>query len=106
MKKKENPRKLKFAFMSNTAWRYRLEAITNSDGEFTFPDMKPGIYYLEGIIGVHYSGTQEVYAGRSATGYGDVNHYRNQSYSYNQSYLLTEIVEVKTDGETVKVKLN
>jgi len=33
LKKKEKPRKLKYAFLSKEAISYRLEAITNSSGE-------------------------------------------------------------------------
>ncbi|MET4080321.1 hypothetical protein ABIB40_000261 [Pedobacter sp. UYP30] len=107
LKKKENPKKLKFAFMSPKAFKYRLEAVTNSSGEFTFPNMKPGKYYIEGIINWTRSGTYQQYTGSGYDNYGDrADYYQNQNYTnYNQD-LIKEIVEVNEAGEVVHVKLN
>lgn len=106
VKKKENPKKLKFAYIDPVVWRYRLTAITNSDGEFTFPEMKPGKYYLEAILPWNEKRSFDAYKGSSYNDYdGDTDHY--QRVYYNQSYYdkLTKFVEVKSDGEVVDVKL-
>ena len=106
LKKKEKPRKLKYAFLSKEAISYRLEAITNSSGEFTFPEMKPGKYYIEGVLNWTQSGTYQQYTGSGYNNYGGrADYYTNQSYVNHNSELLTKIVEVKKDGEVVEIKL-
>ena len=106
LKKKEKPRKLKYAFLSKEAISYRLEAITNSSGEFTFPEMKPGKYYIEGVLNWTQSGTYQKYTGSGYNNYGGrADYYTNQSYVNHNSELLTKIVEVKKDGEIVEIKL-
>jgi hypothetical protein len=107
LKKKVNPKKLKFAFISNEAMRWRLEAITNSSGEFTFPEMKPGRYFLEGVLNWSQSGTYNRYTGSGYGSYGgQVDYYTRDNYRNNYSDYLSKIVEVKNDGEIVEVKLN
>jgi len=106
LKKKEKPRKLKYAFLSKEAVSYRLEAITNSSGEFTFPEMKPGKYYIEGVLNWTQSGTYQQYAGSGYNSYGGrTNYYTSQNYVNHNSTLLTKIVEVRKDGEIVEIKL-
>lgn len=106
LKKKEKPRKLKYAFLSKEAISYRLEAITNSTGEFTFPEMKPGKYYIEGVLNWTQSGTYQQYTGSGYNSYGGrTNYYTNQNYVNQNSELLTKIVEVKKDGEIIEIKL-
>ncbi|MEO8254077.1 MAG: carboxypeptidase-like regulatory domain-containing protein [Flavobacterium sp.] len=107
LKKKENRKKLKFAFLSNEAVKYRLEAITNSSGEFSFPEMKPGRYYLEAILNWTESGTYQKYTGSGYNNYGGrADYYANQNYTNSNSDLITKIVEIKADGEVINVKLN
>lgn len=106
LKKKENRKKLKFAFLSNEAVKYRLEAITNSSGEFTFSEMKPGKYYIEAILNWTQSGTYQKYTGSGYNNYGGrINYYANENYTNNNSNLLNQIVEIKEDGEVLTIKL-
>jgi hypothetical protein len=105
LKKKENPKKLKFAYMSPQAWYFRLEAITNSTGEFTFPEMKPGKYYLEAVLNWSQGGTYNKYTGSAYNGYGTTNYYTPTSYTVNHADLLTKFVEVTKEGEIVEIKL-
>lgn len=105
LKKKENAKKLKFAYISPQAWYYRLEAVTNSDGEFTFPKMKPGKYYLEGVLNWYASGTYNKYTGSGYSDYGTTNYYTPQYYRVDHADLLTRFVDVNADGEVVDVKL-
>ena len=105
VKKKENPKKLKFAYIDPYALRYRLEAITNSSGEFTFPEMKPGNYYLEAILPWEQSGSYNKYTGSGYDGYGRVDYYTPQNYSVAHYDKLTKFVNVEKDGEVVEVKL-
>lgn len=105
-KNKNNPQKNRYVYMDKNAYRYRLDAITNSSGEFTFPDMKPGRYYLWANIGYSrtYSYNQYTGSGYSTSG-NRVDYYSPSSYNKDFSEFLELFVDVKTDGETVEVKL-
>lgn len=105
LKGKENPKKLKFAYISPQAYYYRLEAITNSTGEFTFPEMKPGKYYLEAVLNWNSYGTYDRYTGSGYNGYGTTNYYTRENYTTGHADLLTKFVEVTKDNEIVEVKL-
>lgn len=106
LKKKENPRKLKFAYVNPVAWSYLLEAVSNSDGEFTFPNLKPGKYYLEAIMPWSHSGSYNQYTGSGYNNYGGrTDYYDRKSYFVNHYEKLTKFVEIKNDNETVRVKL-
>ncbi len=105
-KKKQNEKKLRFVYMSKQAWYYHYTAITNSTGEFTFPNLKPGKYYLETTVGVNYSGTYDKYAGHADDGYGGINYYQQQSYNTNRYYLTFAFVNIDNDGQVVGVELH
>ncbi|RFM26982.1 carboxypeptidase-like regulatory domain-containing protein [Deminuibacter soli] len=105
LKKKENPKKLKYVYIDPNAWRFRLTAVTNSTGEFTFPKMKPGKYYLEGILNWNTSGYYNQYTG-SGYGYGGTtDYYERKYYTVEHADKLYKYVEVTKDGEVVEVKL-
>lgn len=106
-KEKENLRKRRYVYLSKDAYRYRLEAITNSDGEFTFPDMKPGKYFLQGFLGYTHNGTYNEYTGSGYNNYGgQTDYYQQKSYSVDHEDRIEAFVEVNQDGEIVKIKLN
>jgi hypothetical protein len=106
LKDKENPKKLKFAYLTPQAYYYRLEAITNSTGEFTFPEMKPGKYYLEAVLNWNSYGTYSKYTGSGYNSYGGTtNYYTKENYTTGHADLLTKFVEVEKDGEVVEIKL-
>lgn len=103
---KENLRKRRYVYMSDQAFRYRLEAISNSVGKFTFPDMKPGKYFLTGNMSWSTTGSYDQLTGTSYGSYGtQANHYEKRYYTQNHEERLEKFVEVKTDGEIVEVKL-
>lgn len=104
-KSKNNPKKNSFVYMDPAAFRYRLEAITNSDGEFTFPDMKPGKYYLFGIISYTTSNTKHQYTGSGYDAYGRIDYYSPYQTYKDYSEYIDMFVEVKSEGEIVNVKL-
>ena len=104
-KSKNNPKKNRYVYMDKDAYRYRIEAVTNSDGEFTFPDMKPGKYYLYGSMGYTKTYSYNKYTGSGYDNYGRIDYYSPSSYSKGFDEFLETFVEVKTDGEVVKVKL-
>ena len=106
-KEKENTRRRRFVYLSDNAYRYRLEAVTNSDGEFTFPEMKPGTYFLQGILPYTKNGYYHEYTGAAYNGYGGrTNYYDLKQYSVNHEDRIEEFVEVKENGEIVKVRLH
>lgn len=106
LKDKENPKKLKFAYLSPQAYYFRLEAITNSTGEFTFPEMKPGKYYLEAVLNWNSYGTYDKYNGSGYNSYGGTtNYYTRENYTTGHADLLTKFVEVSKDNEVVEIKL-
>ncbi|MBZ4189395.1 carboxypeptidase-like regulatory domain-containing protein [Niabella beijingensis] len=105
VKKKENRKKLKYAYIDETAFRYRLTAVTNSDGEFTFPKMKPGKYYLEAILPWSETKSYDAYTGTGYGMYSTVNYYETRYYNQSHYDKLTEFVEVKAEGEVLHVKL-
>lgn len=104
-KSKNNPKKNRYVYMDTQAYRYRLEAVTNSSGEFTFPDMKPGKYYLWANLDYSRSYSYNQYTGSGYDGYGRIDYYSPSSYNKNFSEFLELFVEVKADGEIVNVKL-
>ncbi len=104
-KSKNNPKKNRYVYMDTEAYRYRLEAVTNSSGEFTFPDMKPGKYYLWANLDYSRSYSYNQYTGSGYDGYGRIDYYSPSSYNKNFSEFLELFVEVKADGEIVNVKL-
>ncbi|WP_443947498.1 carboxypeptidase-like regulatory domain-containing protein [Pedobacter sp. AW1-32] len=103
---KENKRKKIFVYMTPQAFKYRLEAITNSNGKFTFPEMKPGKYFLQGFLGWTSSGTYNEYTGSGYNNYGGrTDYYQQKGYSVSHEDRLETFVEVKSDGEVVNIKL-
>jgi hypothetical protein len=106
-KDKENLRKRRYVHLSTDAYKYRLEAITNSDGEFTFPEMKPGRYFLQGFLNWTSNGYYNEYTGAAYNSYGGrTNYYEQKTYSVGHEDRIEEFVEVKEDGQVVKVKLH
>jgi hypothetical protein len=106
-KEKENLKKRRYVHMSNEAYKYRLEAISNSDGKFTFPEMKPGKYFLQGFLEYTYNGSYNEYTGSGYNSYGGrTNYYQQKHYTLNYEDRIEEFVEIKSDGEIVKVKLH
>lgn len=106
LKKKENYKKLRFAYLSPAAWYYHYEAITNSDGEFTIPNLKPGKYYLEGVLNWNSSGSYDQYTGSGYNGYGGgTDYYERKYYTVGHADLLQKIVEITAESEVLKVKL-
>lgn len=91
LKKKEDPSKLRFVYMHEIPKQYRLEAITNSSGDFTFPNLKPGKYYLE----------------------ADLEYRRNYRDDFDPSYVtyslhnkkLEKVVDIKKPNEVKTIKL-
>ncbi|MUV04715.1 hypothetical protein GN157_13445 [Flavobacterium rakeshii] len=104
-KKKENKKTL--VYMSNEAFRYRLETKTDEYGRFTFEQLKPGKYFLQAMLNTSFAHTGQYYTGRSVYGsYGAVAHeYEYKTYYNNQSERIEKFVEIDQDGTVKEVKL-
>jgi hypothetical protein len=83
----------------------RMEAKPNTDGEFQFSQMKPGRYYLSTSIEAMIGGSVDVYAGHVSTDYGSANVYTSQNFSYGSGTQIEKFVDVKKDGDTIKVTM-
>ncbi|MFC5439892.1 hypothetical protein [Rhodanobacter ginsenosidimutans] len=83
----------------------RMEAKPNENGEFQFSRMKLGEYYLVTSISAVLGGSRDVYAGHVDTDYGSGNVYTSQNFSFGSDAGIERIVEVKKDGDTVKVTM-
>ncbi|MBW8687857.1 hypothetical protein [Chitinophaga rhizophila] len=103
-RKKEGKRT--YVYMSDEAYRFRLETRTDSYGNFTFTEMKPGRYFLQAIVGWSTTHGQNVYSGSGYNGYGRTDYYTRSYYNVSHSDRIEEFVEVKESGEVVKVKLH
>lgn len=106
LRKQVNYKKLKFAYMSNEAWHYHYYAITNSVGEFTFPNLKPGKYYIEGLLNWTSTASYGQYSGSGYDNYGGrTDFYDTKYYNVEHADLLNTIVEIKDGNEVLDVKL-
>jgi hypothetical protein len=106
LRKQNNYKKLKFAYMSNKAWYYHYYAITNSVGEFTFPNLKPGKYYIEGLLNWTSTASYNQYTGSGYSNYGDrTDYYDAKYYNVGHADLLNTIVEIKDENEVLEIKL-
>ena len=83
-KSKNNPKKNKHVYMDDKAFRLRLEAISNSSGEFTFPNMKPGKYYLWATVDYSLNFNSKDYVGSGYNDYGTTDYYQQNSYLLTQ----------------------
>ena len=106
--KKANP---DFAIvMTEEAFSYRIEALTDEHGNFTFTEMKPGKYLI--MCNVQFVGTasalKEVGRTHYANGYGYMGStpiYESYMYNYNGDHFLSKFVEVKDNDKIVEANL-
>lgn len=111
MKKKYKMSLKYMPVISTEAFRYRIETTVGQNGEFVFERMKPGKYFIETKFDYVGESTAKRQVGTSHS-YNVYGHYLYsspiyQSYitSYGSSSVETAVVEVKKDGEVVKVRL-
>lgn len=99
------------AVLSKDAFAHRLEAKVGADGKFTFPEMKPGKYYMETNFSYVGTGLDYVQVGRTDYYNGFGTHMRSepiyQGYNYNylDSKVESKIVTVKEGENTLEIKL-
>lgn len=106
----EKPNKKIFVKMHDEVYNMRLEGITNNKGDFTFPNLKPGKYYLFGEVRTASAVKKKYYSnGNVATNaYGQVVAEGYSYYNENVSKLdyVDNIVEVTKDGGNVFINVS
>ncbi len=98
-------------YMSEEAFKYRVEALTDDHGRFKFEKLKPGKYYLETIVNFtatasyqKQTGTSDAYNGYGAYLYSTPI-YSTFFYGYSAANRESKFVEIKQDGELKEIKL-
>lgn len=98
-------------YMSEEAFKYRIEALTDDHGRFKFEKLKPGKYYLETIINFTATASYQKQTGQSDAynGYGGYLYstpiYQTFFYGYSSGNRESKFVEIKQDGEIKEIKL-
>jgi hypothetical protein len=100
----------RLAVMSPLAYSHRLVAkVTDDEGTFTFPNLKPGRYYLEAVIAFTQQHSQKVQTGvEISSGYGNINInpvYTRYYYDQADRGYVQEFVDVAPGASVVEVKL-
>lgn len=108
-KKYEN--KKTTVYMSEEAFKYRVEALTDDHGRFKFEKLKPGKYYLETIVNFTATGSYQQQTGATDT-YNGLGNYLYSSpiystffYGYDAANRESKFVEIKQDGELKEINL-
>lgn len=108
-KKYEN--KKTTVYMSEEAFKYRVEALTDDRGRFKFEKLKPGKYYLETIVNFTATASYQQQTGTTNTfnGYGNYLYstpiYSTFFYGYDAANRESKFVEIKADGELKEINL-
>lgn len=110
MRKKYESKKTT-VYMSEEAFKYRVEALTDDHGRFKFEKLKPGKYYIETIINFTASASYQKQTGTSDAynAYGGYLYstpiYNTFFYGYSAANRESKFVEIKQDGELKEIKL-
>lgn len=108
-KKYEN--KKTTVYMSEEAFKYRIEALTDDHGRFKFEKLKPGKYYLETIVNFTATASYKQQTGQSDAynAYGAYLYstpiYQTFFYNYSAANRESKFVEIKQDGELKEINL-
>ncbi|MCA6069184.1 hypothetical protein JI747_018610 [Chryseobacterium sp. RG1] len=98
-------------YMSEEAFKYRIETLTGPKGTFTFERLKPGKYYLETIVDFTAKGSYTEQTARTDTynGYGNFLYstpvYQTFFYNYAAANRESKFIEIKADGELKEINL-
>jgi tetratricopeptide (TPR) repeat protein len=105
--KKES--KTTWVYMSDEAYKYRIEAVADAEGRFIFEGLKPGKYLVQVIHNFNQAKTAKVYDGSSSWQNGPVmqttNYYYLQDYTVERSARFEKFVEIDEESETKKITL-
>lgn len=108
-RQKENKKTI--VYLSEDAFKFRLETKTDEYGRFKFEKMKPGKYYIECMVAFAAVGgyTQQTGVTTTYNGYGNAiassPYYEKFFYNYDSANRESKIVEIKEDGQLLEIKL-
>lgn len=108
-KQKEN--KKNTVYLSEEAFKYRLETTTDENGRFKFEKLKPGKYYIECMVTFDATGAYTEKTGTSTTYNANGQAlstspiYDKFFYNYDSANRETKIVEIKEEGQVLEIKL-
>lgn len=110
----KNKNNIHSVYLLPEVFEYRRETTTDSYGNYTFSNLKPGKYYIETIVdynstalATEQTGTYSFYnmdRYGNMTG-GSVPTYDIYSYKYATAKRLFKVVEIDKEGETIKANL-
>ena len=109
--RKSHENKNTAVYMSEEAFKYRIDTTTDENGRFQFEKMKPGKYYIETILDFTAQGSyrQQVGTEKGYNVYGSVVYsrpiYQTFFYDYETSSRESKFVEIKSDGQVIDIKL-
>ncbi len=98
-------------YMSEEAFKYRIDTTTDEFGRFKFEKLKPGKYYIETILGFTATASYQKQTGRSDAynAYGGYLYstpiYSTFFYDYAASNRESKFVEIKQDGQVLEIDL-
>jgi len=105
--KKES--KTTLVYMSDEAYKYRIEAVADAEGRFVFEGLKPGKYFVQVIHNFNQLKTAKIYNGSDTWQNGPVmqttNYYYLQDYTVERSARFEKFVEIDEESETKKITL-
>ncbi|MBO9198899.1 MULTISPECIES: tetratricopeptide repeat protein [Niastella] len=105
--KKES--KTTWVYMSDEAYKYRIEAVADAEGRFVFEGLKPGKYFVQVIHSFNQLKTAKVYDGSNSYQNGPVmqttNYYHLQDYTVERSARFEKFVEIEEENENKKITL-
>ncbi len=105
--KKES--KTTWVYMSDEAYKYKIEVVADADGRFVFEGLKPGKYFIQVIHNFNQLKTAKVYDGSNSYQNGPVmqtnNYYHLQDYTVERSARFEKFVEIDEESETKKITL-
>lgn len=97
--------------MSEESFKYHLEVLTDEYGNFTFPKMKPGKYYIMCDIDFVGTGSYSVETGRTNyyNGYGfymgSTPIYQSYFYNFDARNRESREIDIEENGQLIEVKL-
>ncbi|HRM47128.1 MAG TPA: toxin-antitoxin system YwqK family antitoxin [Flavobacterium sp.] len=97
--------------MSEESFKYHLEVLTDEYGNFTFPKMKPGKYYIMCDINFVGTGNYSVETGRTNyyNGYGfymgSTPIYQSYFYNFNARNRESREIDIEENGQLIEIKL-
>lgn len=99
-------RKAPLAPLSDEVFSTRIETMTDGDGRFLVPGLKPGRYLILVPFSFGQTKTGTGYLGSTMAGNGmRTHHYQQYDYTVARSDMLEEIVEIPKDHQNVRVSI-